>query len=369
MSARRVLITGANGYLGARIARRLAQESEAELLLWLHASDEASLAAKRERLAGELGPGSARFFAGDLRADAPFAALDGERPTHIVHAAAVTRFNVERELARAVNIEGTRKLLEFAGRCPDLEGLDFLGTVYSSGLRAGPIPEEPLGDECGFANHYEWSKWEAEQLVLARSPVPWRILRVCTIIADDERGSVGQQNAFHNTLKLLYYGLLSLVPGERSTPLYFVTADYVTRALQRLLGRAPDRAVYHASPDRSGALPLGRLIELAFERFQHSEDFRRRRLLPPLFTDLESFELLASGVASGMGGSVVGEAVQSVAPFARQMFVAKEIENRRLIEALGGRSPGHPEELLRAVCENLVNTRWGRKPALVPGAP
>ena len=363
MNAARILITGANGYLGTRIARRLLDQTEAKLLLWIHAADEKALAEKRVRLeSGLAGPSErVRVFGGDLCAETPFASLDGENVTHVVHSAAVTRFNVEQELARAVNREGTRKLLEFARRCAKLEGFDFLSTVYSSGLRTGRIPEEPASDACGFANHYESSKWEAEGLVRERCPVPWRIVRVCTIIADDDTGAVAQQNAFHNTLKLLYYGLLSLVPGDPGTPLYFVTAEYVAGAMLRLLERRPERAVYHASPDVAGAIGLGELIELAFERFNQAEDFRRRRVLAPLFTDLEAFELLASGVGSGIGGSIVGEAVSSVAPFARQMFVSKEIENARFLEASGSPPPGDSHALIRAVCENLVSTRWGRK--------
>ena len=43
------------------------------------------------------------------------------------------------------------------------------------------------------------------------------------MIADDASGAVTQQNAFHNTLKLFYYGLLALMPGACDTPLYFIT--------------------------------------------------------------------------------------------------------------------------------------------------
>jgi nucleoside-diphosphate-sugar epimerase len=367
VSARTVLITGANGYLGSRLARALLERTDDRLLLWVHAGDAATLARKRAGLERELGPppGAAparvRIAGGDLTAPEPFAGLEREPVTHVVHAAAVTRFNVERELAQAVNVEGTRKLLALARLLPELRSLDFLSTVYSSGLRPGRIPEQPLDDSCGFANHYEWSKWQAEELVRAHSPVPARIQRVCTLIADERSGAVSQQNAFHNTLKLLFYGLLSLVPGEPGTPLYFVTAEYAAAAALALLARAPESAVFHVSPARVGAIELGALIELAFACFQQQEDFRRRRVLAPLFTELESFELLSSGVQGGAGGSVVNQALQSVAPFARQMFVRKDVANERLVSALGGHEPDDSTALIRAVCQQLVRTRWGRK--------
>ena len=363
-----ILVTGAGGYVGARLARRLLEQGDATLLLWVHAADEGELQRKRARLLEQLGGPQprVRVLGGDLCSPQPFADLAREPITHVIHSAAVTRFNVERELAQAVNIEGTRALLDFARSRRELEGLDFLSTVYSSGLRPGRIPEEPLDDQHGFANHYEWSKWEAERLVRERCPVPWRILRVCTVIADDAGGAVSQQNAFHNTLKLLFYGLLSLVPGQPGTPLYFVTADYLEAALAELLERAPDGRVYHVSPDRAGALPLGELLELAFASFAQAEDFRRRRILPPLFVDREAFELLVAGVGSGVGSSVVGEAVASVAPFARQLFVDKHIVNERLLGATGSPPPAS-RPLIQAVCDHLVGTRWGRNPAPVHG--
>src|SRR5262249_59352870 len=63
VSARTVLVTGANGYLGARIARALLEHTDDSLLLWLHAKDAAELGAKRARLEGDLAapPGRVSF--------------------------------------------------------------------------------------------------------------------------------------------------------------------------------------------------------------------------------------------------------------------------------------------------------------------
>src|SRR5262245_12507141 len=202
--AEAILVTGAGGHLGRRLVQRLLDRSGRPVLAWLHAADEAEFREKRATFAPADGLG---FAWGDLREADPFARVDPRELEAIVHAAALTRFNVERDLAESVNVEGTRKLLDFAEGCPGLGRVALLSSVYASGLQAGAIEEGPASGAAGFANHYEWSKWRSEQLLLDRPPgLPWQILRLATAIADDESGCVSHQNAFHNTLKLLFYG-------------------------------------------------------------------------------------------------------------------------------------------------------------------
>ncbi len=330
-----VLITGAGGYLG-------------------------SLVADRYREAGEEVVAHGRAT-GDLAAADPFASVDPGPITHVVHSGAVTRFDVDRDAARAVNVEGTRKLLSFARTCPRLESLGLVSTVYATGLRSGSIAERIYDDGPGFANDYEWSKWEAEQLVATTAgDLPWRILRVATVIADDGTGRVTQHNAFHETLKLWFHGLLPLVPGDAATPLYLVTGDFVSSAIVALMAEPTATGVYHLAHAPAGCLTLGEALEVVADAFDAAEGFRRRRVLPPLLADRETFELLARGVET-FGGGLVRQSLHSVVPFARQLFVAKDVDNRRLRAALGDLyGAPDPAELVRRTCDWLVATRWGR---------
>lgn len=329
-----VLITGAGGYVG-------------------------SLVAERYRAAGEEVVAHGRAT-GDLAAGDPFAGVDPGPITRVVHSGALTRFDVGREEARAVNVEGTRKLLAFARRCPRLESLGVVSTVYATGLRAGAIAERLYDDGPGFANEYEWSKWEAEQLVANEAgDLPWRVLRVATIVADDGSGRVTQHNAFHETLKLWFHGLLPLVPGDAATPLYLVTGDFVSSAIVALVDDGTAAGVYHLAHTQTCA--LGEMVDVVAAAFDEVESFRRRRVLPPLLGDRETFDLLASGVEA-FGGGLVRQSLQSVVPFARQLFVAKEVDNRRLRAALGDRYQApDPADLVRRVCARLVETKWGRR--------
>ena len=362
MSARQVLITGADGYLGIRLARKYLEGTGRRVALWVRAVDENEFQAKKELLARQIDDHQDRasYHWGDLVDDEPFDSLDPADINTVIHSAAVTRFNVDEVTAREVNINGTEKVLRFARGCPGLEAIGLLSTVYASGLKAGAVEEAPLDGSSGFANHYERSKWLSENTLLTEyDSLPWRILRVATVIADSDSGRVSQYNAFHNTLKLFYYGLLSLIPGKAETPVYFVTGEFAAGSVFELMHNSQYRAIYNVAHSEAESLTLGELIELAFETFEQDDGFRSRRILRPLFSDAESFDLLVEGI-SAFGGGIVNQAVSSVAPFGKQLFIRKQILNHNVVAALKDYRAPDPRRLIRNTCEYLVRTRWGK---------
>jgi len=362
MHATDLLITGGDGYLGARLARHALATTDDRLLLWLHATHREAFEAKRHRLLAWLGfpEGRVQFAGGDVTAEDAFQGVEPQAIRRIIHTAAATRFNVDVETARQVNIVGTRKVLEFAARCPHLERVALLSTIYTSGLMAGTIPEIAFDGKDGFSNYYEWSKWESERLMMTEfAHLPWAIIRIATVIADDASGAVTQQNAFHNTLKLFYYGLLALMPGACDTPLYFITGEFVTRAVLTLLQYGADRAIYHVAHRQEESLALEPLIDLVYDTFGQDQRFATRRVLKPLFADQETFVLLADGVNT-FANSVVSQAVASVAPFSRQLFIKKRVLNDRTVALLPDYTAPDPTTLIRSTCERLLAERWQR---------
>jgi nucleoside-diphosphate-sugar epimerase len=357
-----LLITGGDGYLGARLARHALATTDDRLLLWLHATQPEAFAAKQQRLLAWLDFPEERVQCawGDITADDPFQGVEPQAIRRIIHTAAATRFNVDVETARQVNIAGTRNVLELAERCSQLERVVLLSTVYTSGLTAGTIPEVAFDGKDGFANYYEWSKWESERLVMTEfAHLPWQIIRIATVIADDPSGTVRQQNAFHNTLKLFYYGLLALLPGARDTPLYFITGEFATNAVLEMLQHGAARTIYHVAHRQEESLALEPLIDLVYDVFSQDRGFATRRVLKPLFSDQETFSLLADGV-SAFASSVVSQAVASVAPFSRQLFVNKRVLNDRAVALLPDYAAPDPAALIRRTCEMLVAERWQR---------
>jgi thioester reductase-like protein len=364
-----ILITGADGYVGRRLARRIMQSSDQPMILWVRADNNVEFQAKKEHLSRQLVGSDRRlsFAAGNLGNDVPLSGIDPRSIHSIVHTAAVTRFNVDEQTAQTVNVEGTQKVLKFAASCPRLQCFTLVSTIYSSGLKSGLIKEDPLDDRDGFANYYERSKWLSEAALLTRyNELPWKILRVATVIADNDNGHVVQHNAFHNTLKLFYYGLLSVVPGKASTPLYFVTGDFVANAILDVVNHPLEKVIYHVTYGRDQSPTLADLIDVAYGTFGQDDTFRRRRVLRPLYSDLGSFGLLADGMAT-FGKGIMNQAVSSISPFAPQLFVNKIVDNSNLRSAMVDYVVPPAGDLLRRTCAYLIHTRWGKEAEIAFG--
>jgi nucleoside-diphosphate-sugar epimerase len=359
-----VVITGGDGYVSRRVAARYLRGTSFDVLLAVRATSTADLAAKRAKVAplAGLAPGRVTTVAADLTREDALGGLDPLGVRHVVHSAAVTRFDVDQDTARRSNVEGTRRVLDFAARCPDLESVGLVSTLYASGLRPGVVPEELGTDGSGFANYYEWSKWQAEALSAAQfAHLPLRVLRLATVVADDPSGTVTQHNAFHNTLKLYYFGLLSLLPGDPATPLYVVTGDEAADGIWAVMHDASASGTYHLCHPHGVAVTLGDLVDLAWERFGADADFARRRVLRPVVADEDTFAIVAD-VAREFGSLPVRAAVASVTPFARQLYVAKQIANERGGAFLAGRPcAADPRPILANAIDHLVATRWGRR--------
>lgn len=365
MSAQSVLITGGNGYLGVRLADRILRDSDYCVQLLVHASSASEFEEKAVRLKELFQKPIAEkrllLLAGELSDEQAFSAANKSSVKQIIHSAAVTRFNVDAQTANLVNVEGSRNLLSFAADCPQLESVQFLSTVYASGLRQGIVLEQPMERANEFSNHYERSKWEAEHLLATEfNKLPVNTIRIATLIADSNEGVVTQQNAFHNTLKLFYYGLLSLFPGDKNTPIYFVTGDFVVDSIFTIFNSGKQNEVFHVCHNMAETAKLEGLVDVVFETFEQYRDFKIRRVLRPLWADVESFDLLSQGIES-MSSGVMSQAVSSVSPFSRQLFAPKDFRNDNLRAIMSNYQAPDPRELIKRTACYLADTKWGRQ--------
>ena len=61
-----------------------------------------------------------------------------------------------------------------------------------------------------------------------------------------------------------------------------------------------------------------------------------------------------------LGQGVMSQALSSVAPFAKQLFVDKDIRNDHLDALLSDYNTPKPIEFIANTCRYLVDTRWGK---------
>jgi nucleoside-diphosphate-sugar epimerase len=346
----RVLVTGADGYLGSRVVARCVQEDR-PVTAWIHAQNPVEYKLRSHQLRHRM-DGDLVCLGGDLADPRAFERVMPDQVSAIVHAAAVTRFDVDMGTAQKINVAGTERLARLAACCPKLERLVMMGSAYAAGLLQGDIEEAPLHPP-GFANHYEWSKWRAEKILEENyRDLPWTVVRAATVVADDETGACGQLNVVHDTLRLLYRGLLSVMPGNASVPVPLVTADTVTAVVMEILSGSFAGRFVNACPPVEVTPTLGSLLGIAMATFETCPDFRQRRVRTPPFCGREAFQLLVDGL-NRHGGDLSTQVSGSLAPFAAQLFIHKRFVARRMAQLVHRPFPD-PESLLRRVCERML---------------
>jgi nucleoside-diphosphate-sugar epimerase len=358
-----ILLTGADGYFGINLLQFLLKETDQKILAWVRAKDSVEFEGKKNSIKRALGGkdnSRIEYYYGDLRAEKPFGTIPAAEVKSIIHGAAVTRFNVEEDLAKEVNELGTVKLLDFA-KSTKITKFLYVSTLYTSGLKKGDCTETSNSTEGPFANFYERSKCFAESHVM-KSGLPWTIARVSTAICDDLSGRVEQYNVFHNTLKLLYHGLISLMPGEEKAKLYFVAGNLACEWLGKIYLSDSVEKIFHVTHDGSEALTLADLLDSTFEVFNTYDKFRERNILRPMFIDYETFKDLSGGL-EGFSGNIVQQGLSSITPFARQLYVSKDVSNASL-RSLLGKDYLYPNfnEVIPKTVKYLVDSKWGRIP-------
>lgn len=162
-----VLVTGGTGFLGRETVQQL-----------LAGGAEVHVLARRDSARGPLSNLQVMWHEGDLR-DAEsihraFAALArgaraANRPARAIHAAALISYRSrDGELAREINVEGTRRVIE-ACRTHDVARLVHVSSVVTIGHCVGPVPmdETTKFNSGDLGVDYVDTKRAAEDLVLA----------------------------------------------------------------------------------------------------------------------------------------------------------------------------------------------------------
>jgi long-chain acyl-CoA synthetase len=244
-----VLITGATGFVGMELLARYLERGDRRIVTLVRAaSDDAArlrIRAVLENLFGARGrqyAGRVDAVAADLLAPrlglAPARAAElATRVTTIVHSAASVSFTLPLCEARAINLEGTRRMLDFAGCVCEQGGLDRYGhvsTAYVAGTHSGRFAECDLDLGQQFRNSYERSKFEAEQLVRERTGLPFTIMRPSIVVGDRHSGWTAAFNVLYWPLRAFARGLFTTVPAIPSSPVDVVSIDYVADAIYAL---------------------------------------------------------------------------------------------------------------------------------------
>lgn len=277
-----VLLTGVTGFIGMELLVRYLECTNRRVYAFVRGKDDREVTARVERtllsLFGADHPHGERVVAvrGDIGRPGLGIRRGGdelaERVSEIVHAAASVSFELGLQDARAVNVEGTRRMLKFAERCQrrgNLRRFSYISTAFVAGEHVGHFSEDELDVGQSFRNAYERSKFEAEGLVArASSRIPITVLRPSIVVGERASGWTASFNVLYWPLRAFARGAYTALPGRRNAPVDVVPVDYVADATFLLSqAREAEGTTFHLTAG-THASTVGELVELATAYFR-----------------------------------------------------------------------------------------------------
>jgi long-chain acyl-CoA synthetase len=272
-----LLLTGASGFVGQSVLVRWLARTDRPATVLVRAADDVAAQARVGALLEELGASAAqrgrvRALATDVTqfdpADLAARVLSAPGPVdHVIHAAACVRFDQPLADARAINVGGTARLLDLAGRLHAARRLRRyvqVSTAFVAGAHAGPFTEADRWRGQTFRNTYEQTKLESEGLVAqhAASGLPVQIVRPSIVVGDRESGWTAAFNVLYVPLRALVAGAVDAVPDHDAGLLDVVPVDYVADGLLGLHDAPADGRTYHLTAGRH-AVTVGELADAA----------------------------------------------------------------------------------------------------------
>ena len=246
----RIVMTGFPGFLGCelvpRVLRRhpdaiatcIVQErhhAEADQAISVIAADDPSVAERIELIDGDIGEP-------DLGLGPRLAEIAADT-IEVYHLAAVYDLAVGRDLAWRVNVDGTKHVISFCRRCPDLRRHHYISTCYVSGRYAGPFGENDLDKDQHFNNHYEETKHLAEREVRESwGEIPTTIYRPSIVAGDAATGATQKYDGPYFVIRWLLrqpgpVALMPVVGDPNVVRLNVVPRDFVVDAIDHLAAR------------------------------------------------------------------------------------------------------------------------------------
>lgn len=268
-----ILFTGFPGFIGERLLPRLLEltdESYACLVQerFLETARQRILALEdRLRVRGRITTVVGDITLDRLGLDAATARRIQDQLTGAWHLAAVYDLAVTPEVGQRVNVEGTRRVVEFLLEARRLERLHYVSTAYVSGTVRGVFRETDLDLGQSFKNHYEETKFRAEVEVV-KSGLAATIYRPAIVVGDSRTGETGKFDGPYFILsameRLPSPGVFMRI-GSGRQPANLVPVDFIVEALARLSSSELSRGrTYHLTdPEPQSVVDVGKLLARA----------------------------------------------------------------------------------------------------------
>jgi nucleoside-diphosphate-sugar epimerase len=247
----KVLVTGANGFLGSHIIDKLLEAPGFEVAILLRRTSDTSFIANHLQ-------GNVTVYYGSLSdGEALQGAVAGADA--VIHCAAKTKALREADYF-TVNREGTENMVRAAtAGGSDVRHFIFISSLAVSGPGTTDAPARET-DSPRPLTTYGRSKRDAEAAVQRMDRVPWTILRPAAVYGPRDRD-------FLQLFQAAKRGIV-LLPGRGRQPLSLAYVSDVAEAVRLCLGdgRAAGKIYHVAAPVPTSAVDLAHAIAVAINR-------------------------------------------------------------------------------------------------------
>lgn len=246
-------VTGATGFIGKRLVKKLLQRKGAVVYFLLRAESESKVAALREYWGASAAKAIPVF--GDLTAKKLGVSAEDVKKLkgqvdHFYHLAAVYDLSADEESQVAVNIDGTRNTVEFA-KAIDAGHFHHVSSIAAAGLYEGVFREDMFDEAENYEHPYFLTKHESEKIVRKESKVPWTVYRPAMVVGDSQTGEMDKVDGPYYFFKLIQRMRQVLPPwvpavGLEGGRVNIVPVDYVVDALDYISHKdGITRKAYH----------------------------------------------------------------------------------------------------------------------------
>jgi NAD(P)-dependent dehydrogenase (short-subunit alcohol dehydrogenase family) len=234
-------VTGATGFIGKRLVKTLLARRGATVYFLVRPGSEAKVA----DLLSYWGVTKTRAIAvsGDLTAKKlgvsaeAVKALKG-KVDHLYHLAAVYDMSADAESQVAVNVDGTRNMVEFA-KAIDAKHVHHVSSIAAAGLYEGVFREDMFDEAEGLDHPYFMTKHESEKIVRKECKQPWTVYRPAMVVGDSTTGEMDKVDGPYYFFKLIQRMREILPPwfpsvGIEGGRFNIVPVDFVVAALDHI---------------------------------------------------------------------------------------------------------------------------------------
>ena len=234
-------VTGATGFIGKRLVKKLLARRGSTVYFLMREES----AAKLPDLLAYWGVGKTRAIPvyGDLTSKKLGVATDVIKSLkgqidHLYHLAAVYDLSADEEAQTAVNIEGTRSMVEFA-QAIDAGHVHHVSSIAAAGLYEGVFREDMFDEAENLDHPYFLTKHESEKIVRKECKRPWTVYRPAMVVGDSTTGEMDKIDGPYYFFKLIQRMRQILPPwmpsiGLEGGRINIVPVDFVVNALDHI---------------------------------------------------------------------------------------------------------------------------------------